>query len=178
MTTSNDNRPNRMYQNGRLLDNSFDSEEILYRRFSVDEFVGDRLLPAAIDFPDWSVNRSKYSFPGDVRFPSGMDQVYSCCGVAQFKVSDIPEKTERPSDDSPEYTFKVKHRPEIDNYSHSEIWTYKDGHHPEVDRKELNKLKKGINRKVKKEFRTRLSDKTFVVESCQPNICLKSNSPQ
>ena len=168
VTISTPNRPDRMYRNSRALDNDFAADELLYRRFSKNEVAEGRLLPSAIDFPDWSINRQKYSEPGDVRFPAGCEEIYFCCGVVGFKVSDIP--TSLTIETTPAvFTFDVQHRPEDDNYSHSEVWTYKDGYHSSD-----KKFKKKINTMLKKKFRQILSDRTYVIEDCQPNICFRS----
>lgn len=99
-------RPLRMLQCNRGIDSNFASDELLYRRCCPHEIMnGDRLKPNSIGFPDWSVNRQKYSEPEDVRIPSG-STCYLCCGVVGFSVSDIPYGID-PSD---KFTFVVEHK--------------------------------------------------------------------
>lgn len=160
-----------MYRNGRCEDQVFDPDELLYRRCCLNEVSGDRLLSAAIDFPDWSVNRSKYSNPKDVLYPSGKLK-YSCCGVAAFHVSDIPESLESGEQDNiSKFKFKVSHAPEDDNYSHSEVLTYKNG----INGKTINNFKKKISKKIKKDFRTRLGDKIRVIINPDQNTCINQS---
>jgi len=141
-------RPDRMYRNDRPVDPHFASEEFLYRRCRQADVHGERLLPYAIRFyPDWSVNRSKYSEPEDVLYPSYLDW-----GVASFQVQDIPPHMV--SGGGILFEFKAEHVPEDDNYAHSEVRTFKNGVH---ERKaELPNL-------IKKEFRQLLSERARVV---------------
>jgi hypothetical protein len=160
-----------MFQGQRSIENNFGSDELLYRRFCPDEVLGDRLAPDSIKFPDWSVNRQKYSQPEDVQFPSGSALVYLCCGVAGFSVSDIPSKI----DPQGVYTFVIEHKPELDNYAHSELVTYKNGRAG----KEIPNFKIGKNKsekEIKKTFRTMLSDKTKIIVQPNPTFdCIKNN---
>jgi hypothetical protein len=159
-------RPQRMFQNARSIDSHFASDELLYRRFCHDEVLENRLAPDSIKFPDWSVNRQKYSEPEDVLIPSG-DKTYFCCGVAGFLVSDIPSKI----DTDIVFSFIVEHRPEPDNYAHSELVTYKNG----VSGKEIKNFK--VSTKVKKAFRVALSDNTRIIISPSSTIdCAKSKN--
>lgn len=151
MPISTPDRPEQMYRCGRAIDPIFDEEEILYVRCLSDDVQGERLNPAAIKFPDWSVNRSKYSEPEDVLIPN-----YQEYGVAAFKVKNIPKTLSSPAPGNILSEFKIEHVPEEDNYAHSEVRTYKNGHH---DRS----IGKKLNSQVKKEFRQLLSDKTFVI---------------
>ena len=147
-------RPQRMFQGSRGIDSNFASDELLYRRCCPYEILNSvRLDPNAISFPDWSVNRQKYSEPEDVRTPSG--SLYLCCAVAGFTVSDIPSKI----DPDIVFNFIVEHKPEPDNYAHSELVTYKNG----VSGKEIKNFK--ISNTVKKTFRLSLSDKTKIILS-------------
>ncbi len=154
-----------MLQGDRSVDNNFESNELLYRRFCPDEVLGDRLAPDSIKFPDWSVNRQKFSEPEDVKFPSGSDTAYLCCGVVEFRVGDIPSKV----DEEGIFTFRVEHKPELDNYSHSELVTYKNG----VSGKETKNF--NVSKTIKKRFRTILSDRTKIIS--QPisiDNCIRS----
>jgi len=149
---SNSSRPERMYKDDRPIDQFFDKEELLYNRCLSDHIRGNSLLPSAIKFPDWSVNRSKYSDPEDVLFPKFFDW-----GIAQFTVGDVPDSLTSPGEII--YNFKVDHDPVEDNYAHSEIRTYKE----EIHKKDLD-----VNNTVKKKFRQILAEKTIVIR--QPLI--------
>jgi hypothetical protein len=149
-----------MFQGSRDIDPNFEPDEILYRRFCPTEVLGDRLAPDSIKFPDWSVNRQKYSEPEDLQYPSKLDQIYACCGVAGFLVSDIPPKLEA-------FTFEVKHQPESDNYAHSELLTYKNG----VCGNEIKNFK--VSNTIKKTFRIALSERIkIIVEFSTNSSCL------
>lgn len=163
--TLKSDRPQRMFQGSRGIDPNFASDELLYRRCCPHKILNSvRLDPNAIDFPDWSVNRQKYSEPEDVRIPSG-SALCLCCAVAGFTVSDIPSKI----DPDIVFNFIVEHKPEPDNYAHSELVTYKNG----VSGKEIKNFK--VSTKVKKAFRAALSDKTRIIVS--PNSTIDCAKP-
>ncbi|MTJ22697.1 hypothetical protein FJR06_15770 [Dolichospermum sp. UHCC 0352] len=148
MSSYKDNRPQKMYRMSHPVDMSFDENEKLYNRCQKEHINGERLLPTGIKFPDWSVNREKYSDPEDVLVPNFFDW-----GIAQFKVSDVPEQIESPG--NIKYDFRVEHDPTEDNYAHSEVRTYKDGNHSK---------KLEVNKTVKKLFRQMLSEKTVIIK--------------
>lgn len=159
-----------MFQNGRSVDPDFDLDEQLYRRCCPTQVVENRLLPEAINFPDWSVNRAKYSQPEDVLFPN-----FHCCGIASFRVRDIPRELKSGGEKGQEenvFEFKVVHCPEEDNYSHSEVRTYKNGIHDKSDKNFKNK----INKTVKKEFRQLLSDRTTLIRQPNAEKCVRDNA--
>ncbi len=136
-----------MYRAGRPVDPDFADDELLYNRCRAVHVAEQRLLPEGIKFPDWSVNRSKYSEPDDVLLPS-----YSDWGIVEFKVDSVPKKLISPGEVV--FEFKVEHDPVEDNYSHSEVRTYKGGvHNKKID----------PNTAVKKQFRQMLSDKTRLI---------------
>lgn len=137
-----------MYKAGRPVDMNFDENEHLYVRCQKQHIEGEKLLPTGIRFPDWSVNREKYSEPEDVLIPN-----FSDWGIVQFKVKNVPELLESPGDIK--YNFKVEHDPLEENYSHSEIRTYKNGHHS----KNLE-----VNKTVKKLFRQILSEQMVIIK--------------
>ena len=117
MYISPSDRPERMYRRGRAVKPEFSPRELLYFRYGVDEFLAGELLPAAIRLPQ-SVNRGEFSQPEDVLFhPEGK---YNGLGVIEFRVEEIPPTSE-PGAGIP-CKFFMKHLPEEDNYSHSEIW--------------------------------------------------------
>lgn len=147
MTSFNDNRPERMWRSDRPVDPDFDESEQLYNRCLAEHVENERLLPTAIKFPDWSVNRAKYSEPDDVLIPS-----YQNWAIAAFAVGDVPKSLT--SSGNVKYDFKVEHDPLDDNYSHSEVRTYKDNRHDK---------KIDVNKLIKKQFRQILSEKTVVI---------------
>lgn len=98
-----------------------------------------------IKFPDFSVNRGKYSEPKDVLIPS-----WPNFGIVAFRVGDVPPSV---SSSGITYDFKVEHVPCECNYSHSEVRTYKDGKRP----------RKVNNQIVKKKFRQILSERTKIL---------------
>lgn len=159
-------RPERMYQSGRDEDQYFKNDENLYRRCCPEDVIGDRLVVGAIKFPDWSVNREKYSQPSDVLFP----YFHDCCGIATFKVEDVPSKLE--SNTGTLFRFQVVHCPEYDNYAHSEVRTFKGESDlkSSSDEKFTRKLKP--SRGIKKEFRTILSNKIIVTQQPYPDDSL------
>ncbi|MFB2969202.1 hypothetical protein ACE1CD_09545 [Aerosakkonema sp. BLCC-F183] len=155
MSTSNPDRPERMYRAGRPVDPDFSPEEKLYFRYKEMEIVEGRVMPTGIRFPDFSVNRSKYSEPEDVLIPS-----YGEYGILTFKVKDIPapERT----NETTLYEWKAVHEPTEDNYSHSEVQTFKNG---------MYTKKLDVPKTLKKKFRVILSERMSVIH--EPS---KSNS--
>ncbi len=147
MSSSKSDRPERMYRVGRPIDSYFEEDELLYNRCRLEHVDGERLLPTGIRFPDWSVNRGKYSEPEDVLIPEYWDW-----GIAQFEVSSVPKSLNLPG--NTQFEFRVEHDPLENNYSHSEVRTYKDGNHH-------RKLE--VNKTVKKQFRQILSDRTLLI---------------
>jgi hypothetical protein len=140
-----------MRRNGRPEDQDFSAEEKLYRRCSrrgIEEIVGvKRLTPLSIPFPDLSVNREKYGGqPGDVLIPD-----WPAWGIASWMVEDVPSPLSGTT--GTEFSFRVVHVPEEENFYHSEIRTFRGG---------VRFLKKPPDH-VKQEFRMRLSARTRVI---------------
>jgi hypothetical protein len=152
VTLSEDNRPERMYRKGRSVDPEFEPSEDLYYRCQSQHVAESRLLPTALRFPDFSVNRAKYSLPEDVLIPD-----YQTWGIAAFKVEDIPSG--RTSDINTTYTWQVVHDPNEDNYAHSEVRTYKNKYYA----KNLD-----VSKIIKKEFRQIVSDRARIIK--QPEV--------
>ena len=116
-------RPERLYRRGREVVPEFAATEMLYMRYSAEQFLEDHLSPAAIRSQlQQSVNRGSFSEPEDVLFSE--TGAYNGLGAVGFPVSAIPDKVDQP--DGPSYTFSVQHQPEELNYSHSEIWSDQD----------------------------------------------------
>jgi hypothetical protein len=108
-----------MYQRDRQVLPNFDGEEFLYLRYGREDFVSGQLAPGGIRFPKTSVNRGSLSQPEDALFAE--DGKYNGLGVVEFKVSEIPPKIVQ--EQGPTYVFFMRHVPDSDNYSHSEIWS-------------------------------------------------------
>ena len=136
---------------GRPADPDFDQQEKLYHRFEKLQKASDgKFYPASIRFPDFSVNRERYSKPEDVLYPN-----YKGLGIVSFKVEDLPEPilTGEGSKNETTYTFVPVHDPLEENYAHSEIRTFKNGHYS----KNMD-----VSKKVKFKFRTHLANKLNV----------------
>jgi hypothetical protein len=147
VSTSNPDRPERMFRSGRPVDQVFSPDENLYFRYKDNETVDGRIIPVGIRFPDFSVNRSKYSEPEDVLIPS-----YAEYGILTFKVKDIPapERT----NETTLYEWKAVHEPLDDNYSHSEVQTFKNG---------MYTKKLDVPKTLKKKFRVILSERMSII---------------
>jgi hypothetical protein len=126
----------RLLQQGRAPDPEFQPSERLFRRIPPSALEDDHPPEASITFPDFSVNREKYSHPEDVLIG------YPEFGILTFQVRDVPARV---SIDVRVFTFCVEHDPKEDNYAHSEVRTYCDG-------------KRGVKppRSVRTEFRLQL----------------------
>lgn len=115
-------RPEDMWRRGRPPDQSFEPEHELYYRVKQSHLVGDRVEvlgvqnPPFQDFP-FSVNWSKYSRPGWVLIPPAASEEPFFVGfsVAAIRVDALPAGVQG-------VTLKPEHRPEDDNYSHSEVF--------------------------------------------------------
>lgn len=149
-------RPRRMYRRRRPEDGVFTQDEKLFFRCKRGWVDGNaQVKPAHVHFPDQSVNREKYSKPGDVLLPDRSDKSneWIYWGVASTTIADIPEPIE--TEGRVEYSFTAEHDPLDDNYGHTELRVYKDGN------RESNKKK--INNQIKKKYRTILALSTHVI---------------
>ena len=108
-----------------------------------------RLLPTAIKFPDFSVNREKYSGPRDLLIPPWL-----AWGVAAFTVADVPPSL--CNSEGTEFQFAVEHDPMGDNFAHSAVRCYRAM--PNVGR-----VCREPSNTVKVEFRILLSEATRVI---------------
>lgn len=149
--------PDRLRVSGRQPDPIFDAGEFLYVRCKDDQVDGLQLKPAAIKFPNWSTNRSKYSEPEDVLLPS-----FSDWRVAKFKVGHIPKSLQEGQ--SKVFSFRPVHDPvhaplnpedPPENYAHTEVRAFKDGG--------VFNEKMDVPTTIKKSFRTKLSEHTEVL---------------
>lgn len=113
-------RPERMYRHGREAVPDFAGPELLYLRYMSQHFIQGQLLPEAIRSQlRQSVNRGSFSEPEDALFSE--TGTYDGLGVVGFRVADIPARVDQPQ--GPAYVFFMRHEPEEENYSHSEIWS-------------------------------------------------------
>lgn len=145
--------PERLKRRGRPAEQQFEPDEALYKRCRKVDVDEGHLAAESIRFPDFSVNRAKYSDPEDVLLPD-----YEGWGVAEFQVKDVPARVPMEELTQPpavEYTFSVVHDPLDDNYSHTEVRALKDG----VYRKKLKITHQG----VKQWFRVRISQASRVI---------------
>lgn len=102
--------PSRLRSNGRSADQTFDQDEFFYHGFTEEDWdeKGNLIKAASIRFPDFSVNRGKYSEPGDVRYRVNGQPSDGCYG---FTVKESRH----------ENTATPVHDPLEDNYAHTEI---------------------------------------------------------
>lgn len=137
--------PSRLLRQGRALDPDFLPSERLFRRGRPSALDDDPLFESVITFPDFSVNREKYSLPKDVILG------YPGFRVFAFRVQDIP-----PSFDEGDrsFNFRVEHVPKDDNYAHSEVRTYCGG----------ERISKKPPKTVRTKFRLQLAKAMQVLE--------------
>ncbi|MEX1268854.1 MAG: hypothetical protein WEA56_07620 [Balneolaceae bacterium] len=149
MSSSDDSAlPDRMFRNGRKLDQKFDAKEKLFQRFSKLSSLKGAIYPNSIRFPDFSVNREKFSEPLDVLLHDYPNLLK--LGVASFKVKDLPgpQKTGDKKKKTT-YCFKAEHVPLDDNYAHSEVRVYKNGKYS---------TKTNVAKTIKTKFRIHLAN--------------------
>jgi len=112
-------RPERMRRNGRPVAQDFQPDEKLFRRYAVNHLIDGKFSPIGLSFDTPpSVNREKFSQPGDVLFSETNE--FANWGVWSVKTGDLPSTF---PEDEPAFSFYPKHTPMEDNYSHSEIWS-------------------------------------------------------
>jgi hypothetical protein len=133
-----------MYRRDRPLVPEFDGTEALYLRYGLEDFDGECLAVTAISFPCMSVNRGTLSEPEDLLF--SQTGAWNGLGAIEFLVADIPAEVTQAQ--GPAYQFYMRHVPDPDNYSHSEIWSVQAS-----DRD----IPKTPSKTVKLDYRVRLS---------------------
>ncbi len=106
--------PEHLHINGRLEDQNFSEEDLLYRGYALDEYdiVEDTIRTETIRFPDFSCNWNRYSEPIDIiyRFKGrDTDGCYSF-SVITSRYQELATPVHDPIDD-----------PEHPNYAHAEI---------------------------------------------------------
>jgi hypothetical protein len=141
--------PSELLWNGRLPDQNFAPDELLYYRVPKFDDRGKVSVQDVAPCPDTSVNRGKYSRPEHVLF--ARYPLYLRQQVAQFHVSDIPEYLL--SGIGERIRFVIEHDPvrppeeQYENYSHSEIRAFNG-----------TVRAKKVSPKVQKEFRQIISE--------------------
>jgi len=121
-------RPSRMLQGEKQIDEPVAEIECLYMRFRTSDLKADgKLASAAIRFPDHSVNRSKYAEPSDLLIadpdvPKSTDWIIQ--GVYSFPASLAFHSFDTASAASPVRQTRVEHDPLVRNYAHCEIRLY------------------------------------------------------
>lgn len=155
-----DPRTFRLTRRGRAADPDFAQVEHLYRRcLATEQDPGDpeRLFPDQISFyPDWSVNREKFSRPEDVLYPGFLNW-----GIAAFQVQDIPAPYQ--TEGNVTYHWTAQHVPLEDNYPHTEVWTHKNNFHLGNPKTEAEPSPPKLPSTVKKYFRTVLSERARII---------------
>jgi hypothetical protein len=131
-------------------DPHFDPTERLYRRIPWRDVQAGAVSDASIPSPAFSVDRERYRIS-----PADMLVGYPGQGVVAFRVEDIPAAIT--SDDGRLYDFGVEHRPDTDNYAHSEVHTYHRG-------ERLDDVGREPPRQVRKKFRDLLRQKIELLE--------------
>ena len=121
----------------RKPDKEFASSERLFRRVPSWDLEGDSVNDTALPSPSFSVNREKYSTPGDAL------KGYEGYRVAAFTVGNLSDNVE--GNDKLRYGMRVEHEPEADNYAHSGVHTFRGGEKmikkpPLATRKKLREL--------------------------------------
>jgi hypothetical protein len=121
--------PEGMMQLDKMVDDVFKPDEHLYRRVPHDYWDDDYVNVDAIDLPDMSVNRAKYSLPQWVRL---LSDEYHDWGVISFQVKDIPAEMQHLGVHI--FRFRPKHVPHKHNYPHSEVQAfYSKADQPEIE---------------------------------------------
>ncbi len=111
--------PEYLMQREQPVDPIFSPDETLFRRVRPDDWDDDDVDLDAIEFPDMSVNRSKFGPPESARWDRGQ---YVNWGVIGFVVRDIP--VEIPFQGAVIYRLRPVHKPHKRNYPHSEVQVF------------------------------------------------------
>src|ERR1017187_3749497 len=111
--------PDGMFQLDKPIDDVFPPDEYLYRRVPHEWLDDDYIYADALELPDMSVNRGKYSRPEWVRL---LSDGFRDWGVIGFQVKDIPAELQNLGVHI--FRFRPKHVPQKRNYPHSEVQAY------------------------------------------------------
>jgi hypothetical protein len=127
------------------IDPYFLPDENLYLRVNPDHANPDPQLKAmlgSVNFPNFSVNRGKYSVPEDVLKPK------PTWWIVSFQVKDIP--TNLKTEDGRNFQFAPVHLPEPDNDAHSEVRSNLEGE------LQMSEPPKSLRLKFREELRQKL----------------------
>jgi hypothetical protein len=139
-----------VHQDGLSVVDTFDDNEVLYRRYVLAHFVDHVLVPQHFQFPRPSFNRSKFSQPVDVLHPDCCDGkvLGTGWGVLECLASDAHVSAQ--SHDNKELVLHPKHRPLPTCYAHSELWCFSSEGGTEV--KPSTTVKEKFRIKLAKKF--------------------------
>ena len=107
-----------MFTRDRAEDHVFDANERMYRRYVESDLVQGKYDPTKFGPFPICFNRGKHSEPDDVTFSE--DGKYDGYGVLECAAGKLAITI--PVDEQLAFHFLPVHKPESDNYSHSEIW--------------------------------------------------------
>ena len=148
VTSSKGERPAAMWRAGRAADQDFQPEHDLYYRLKPHWVQGAEVCVPQhnppFDLPAFSVNWSKYSRPEWVLIPPAdkPDVAYKGFSVAAIKVGHLPAVGD--------FSLRAEHRPEEDNYSHSEVTCFdSDAEVRKPPRSDRMKLRDSLARKAR-----------------------------
>jgi len=134
---------------------TFDDDEVLYRRYLLAHFVDHELVPQHFQFPRPSLNRSRFSQPVDVLHPDCCDgrNLGPGWGVLECSASDVRVSVQ--SHDHQELVLRPMHRPLPTCYAHSELWCIVAESGAEV--KPSSTVKEKFRIRLAKKFNERIS---------------------
>jgi hypothetical protein len=108
--------PEGMMQHDKPVDDIFHADEQMYRRVPHEYWDDHHVNLDAVELPDMSVNRGKYSLPRWIRLTS---PEFCDWGVIGFQVKEIPAEMQHLGVHI--FRFRPKHVPLKYNYPHSEV---------------------------------------------------------
>lgn len=150
-----DEIPHHLLSQGREVDDDFQPTEKLFIRFTKEQVSGDGfVLPMSAfpNFPNTSVNRSKYGEAEDVLIPVYLDwgiAACECCGLDTDEVF---------AGDNEVIQLIPKHKPLPTNYPHTEI-TLAPPRHKSKQVKRLFRLR--MNKVLKVIKRAKIADEEW-----------------
>jgi hypothetical protein len=133
---------------------TFDDDEVLYRRYLLAHFIDHELVPQHFQFPRPSFNRSKFSEPVDVLHPDCCDGKVLGTGWGVLECLALDARVSTQSHDDKELVLGPKHRPLPTCYAHSELWCIvaESGVEPKLS----STLKERFRIKLAKKFNERI----------------------
>lgn len=116
------NAPPEMLTHDRQTDPHFADDEILYRRFRLEDMENGEVPPEAFELPDMSVNREKYGPPEWLLLEYG----FAAWSAAGFRMRDVPRGESMLHLGVIAYALRPEHVPLKYNYPHSEVRVFRD----------------------------------------------------